>query len=120
MRTYNREEIKDSDALTMLKDLLAKSFIISQGESKLLEDNKDVSGFCSESINFCTFENLYVIPSLSKMLWISYTTLSWYRSPIQSATRINSITLYEGLVEYEKVRGKTLYGKPNADIPNLN
>ncbi len=113
MIEFKRNQFIDDPVFGKLHEVIKQNHKVAEHTRKVLLKNKRVKDFCEEARHFVEL-------SADKPLYIHYDVLSWFKRPNRVEVRIESIGVYDDLLEYEVARLKGLHSSKESDIPNIN
>ncbi|UCD07276.1 MAG: hypothetical protein JSW41_05650 [Candidatus Aenigmatarchaeota archaeon] len=114
METWTRKEIKADPVLRQLLELIKHNHKVPDYTVKELIKHNHPE-MCQQTSHFA------ILPGKNQV-FISYEMSTWYKHPGEFLTRVDSVTVYEDFMEYEKARQTGFKNAPpdGRDIPNIN
>lgn len=112
MTIIEREQLKEDEVYSRLKDVIKSKHVIADHTRKALIENEGVKDFCAIARHFVLMEG-------KQPLFIHYDTHNWIEKG-RVLTRIDSVGIYDDFMEYEGARVRGLHGGKPSDIPNVN
>ncbi len=105
MTEFSKEEYKDHPTIGKLFEAVRKGHIQPGHVERTLMANRDTKDFCVLARHFMMID---------MKLFLHYDTENWLEFP-RVLTRIATIGVYDGFMEYETARMRALTGHKDAE-----